>query len=342
MRYGNRTYDNRLDSFTGNLMIQINHIGIAGGVGRSLHPFAQLEQNLDVLRGQGFSMVEIGATALGLILHGELHRRRLADFVAVLRNVDLRYSLHGPNRLNLAYDSRHELCRQIMRCLIEVCQVAEIETLVYHSGLQALDEVRYGVRRVLLSDEEVVEGARREVAAFKALAPLAADAGVVIGMENGDSHLWEHNLIAQAGLPRTALSKYHARLHIAPIVEQLAAIDHPNIAMTLDVAHLHIAAHDMGFDYLAAVAEAAPWVRHLHLNDNFGLLDTGFDDESERWAYGEADLHLPPGWGSIPYAEVFARLPDYQGDLILEIKPGFLADAVEGRQTIEAILAGLA
>jgi ABC-type glycerol-3-phosphate transport system substrate-binding protein len=53
-------------------------------------------------------------------------------------------------------------------------------------------------------------------------------------------------------------------------------------AMTLDIAHLHIAAHDMGFDYLDAVAEAAPWVRHLHANDNFGKLDTGFDNEYER------------------------------------------------------------
>ena len=93
--------------------------------------------------------------------------------------------------------------------------------------------------------------------------------------------------------------------------------------MTLDIAHLHIAAHDLGFDYLEAVAQAAPWVGHLHANDNFGRLDQGYDHEVDRWAYGEADIHLPPGWGSIPYADVFARLPDYRGDLILEIKPGF-------------------
>ena len=72
--------------------------------------------------------------------------------------------------------------------------------------------------------------------------------------------------------------------------------------MTLDIAHLHIAAHDLGFDYLAAVAAAAPWVKHLHANDNFGRLDQGFDNEVDRWAYGEADIHLPPGWGSIPRA----------------------------------------
>jgi sugar phosphate isomerase/epimerase len=36
--------------------------------------------------------------------------------------------------------------------------------------------------------------------------------------------------------------------------------------------------------------------------------------------YGEADLHLPPGWGAIPFAEAFACLGDYEGDIILEIK----------------------
>ncbi|MEZ4836432.1 MAG: TIM barrel protein [Caldilineaceae bacterium] len=95
------------------------------------------------------------------------------------------------------------------------------------------------------------------------------------------------------GLPREALLKHHARLQITPIVRQLEAIDHPSVGMTLDIAHLHIAAHDMGFDYLDAVAEAAPWVVHLHANDNYGRLDTGFDSEPERWPYGEADIHLP-------------------------------------------------
>lgn len=319
--------------------MKIGRIGIAVGPGRGPRPFAQLEQNIDYMRSQGFTMVEVAVTGLRMIMNGELQPREVANFVSVLRNFDMRYSVHGPNRLNLAYDRRPDLCKRIMRCLIEICRAAGSERLVYHSGLQALDEAHYGVRRTLLSDAELEEGARREVAAFRELAPVAADAGVVIGMENGDSHLWEHNLMAQFGLPREALAKHHARLYIAPIVRQLEAIDHPNIAMTLDIAHLHIAAHDMGFDYLAAVSEAAPWVRHLHVNDNFGLLDSGFGEESERWAFGEADLHMPPGWGSIPYAEVFARLPDYTGDIILEIKPGFIEYGAEGREHIAQFVA---
>ncbi|MCL4860320.1 MAG: sugar phosphate isomerase/epimerase [Caldilineaceae bacterium] len=323
-------------------MIRINHIGIAGGVSLGPRKLAQLEQMLTFFQSQGFGMIELGVTGLGLIVNGAVRRRELAEVAAVLRNFDLRYSLHAPNRLNLAYDTRHELCRQVMHSLIEICRAFGVDRLVYHSGLQALDDAYHGVRRALLSADELAAGAAREVAAFREIAPRAADAGLVIGMENGDSHRWEHNVIAQAGLPREALLAHHARLLIGPIVRQLEAIDHPNIAMTLDIAHLHIAAHDMGFDYLAAVSEAGPWVRHLHVNDNFGKLDHGFDSEAERLPFGEADLHLPPGWGAIPYTEVFARLPNYTGDLILEIKPGYVDHAAEGRQHLEGVLSSLA
>jgi sugar phosphate isomerase/epimerase len=76
----------------------------------------------------------------------------------------------------------------------------------------------------------------------------------------------------------------------------------------------------------------------LQLSDNFGTLDQGFDLESDRWAFGEADIHLPPGWGSIPFLDVFARWTDYEGDLILEIKPGFMDCAGEGLQTMCRLL----
>jgi sugar phosphate isomerase/epimerase len=303
--------------------MQINGIGLAAGVSAGRGRMQRLEETLAHVQGLGYQLVELSFSSLGIIFDGEVRPEPLADLVAVTRNFDLRYTVHGLNRLNLAYDSRHDLSRRIMAAQLQVAHAVGASVLVYHSGLQALDGVHYGVRRNLLSEVELEEGAKREVAALRELGQFAADSGVVIGMENGDSHLWEHNIIAQFGLPRQSLSTHHARLHIPPIVRQLEAIDHPAVGMTLDIAHLHIAAHDMGFDYLDAVAEAAPWVRHLHANDNFGRLDTGFDSEPDRWTYGEADIHLPPGWGSIPYGDVFARLDGYVGDLILEIKGGF-------------------
>ena len=49
-------------------------------------------------------------------------------------------------------------------------------------------------------------------------------------------------------------------------------------------------------------------------------------------------MHMPPGWGSIPYREVFARLPDYRDDLILEIEAGLEDHLAEARANMQSIL----
>lgn len=319
--------------------MKVHAVGLAAGVAAGKGRMQQLEAALAHAQKLGYQLVEISFSSLGIIFDGAVRPQPLADLVAVTRNFDLRYTVHGLNRLNLAYDTRHDLCKRIMAAQIEVAGAVGASRLVYHSGLQALDAVHYGVRRTLLSEQELVEGAAREVTTLRALAPLARNAGVVIGMENGDSHLWEHNVMAQFGLTRADLATHHARMLIPPIVRQLEHIDDPAVGMTLDIAHLHIAAHDLSFDYLEAVEQAAPWVCHLHANDNFGRLDWGFDSESDRWAYGEADIHLPPGWGSIPYGDVFARLPHYQGDMILEIKGGFADYLGESLATMQTLVA---
>lgn len=318
--------------------ISIDAIGLAYTPKPGLDFLGRFEAGLDHLQKIGFGVVELSPEPFALIVNGALRRDALADFASILSNFDLRYSLHAPNRLNLAYDSRQALSLAIFENLLEICRGIGASRLVYHSGLQALDEARHGVRRKLLSHDELRTGRQQEIEAFRRLGPLAADSGVVIGMENGDSHLWEHTLMAQFGLPSSALLDHHARLHTAPIVEQLEAINHPNVAMTLDVGHLYIAANDMGFDYLEAVEIAAPWVRHLHVNDNFGKLDRGFDSESVRWVFGEADLHLPPGWGTVPYEEIFPRLRGYKGDLILEIKEGFADHLPEALSTMKQLI----
>ena len=321
-------------------MITIHDVGIAldmAGSNRLQH----LEQALAYVQSLGCWLVEVDPSPFRTIVYGQLRRPQLEEFVAVLKNFDLRYSIHGLARLNLAYDPRHELCRQIMACQVEICRRVGASRLVCHSGLQALDAVRYGVRSTLLTGAELEEGARREVAAFRDLAPVAADAGVVVCMENSDPHQWEYEVLARCGRPRAELATHHPRLYVEPIVRQLEAIDHPNAGLALDVGHLYIAAHERGFDYLEAVSTAAPWVRHLHVSDNLGLLDQGFDAEHERWPFGEADIHLPPGWGRIPYREVFTRLPGYQGDLILEIKSGFVDYLGEALTTMQEILRGV-
>ncbi len=279
----------------------------------------RLRECLAYVQELGYATGELGISGLNVIVNGELMPKQVETIQAVLSGYHLRYTVHAPNRTNLAFGYDLDQDKAILRACLRFCHAIDAHVLVYHSGLQALDAARTGMVP-LPDDDALVRGAEREVKALRELAPLAADLGVIIGMENGDPHLWEYAVLKANDKPPEELPKYHGRLRIAPIVAQLEAIDHPNAGMTLDLAHLHLATHALGVDYLDEVALAAPWVRHLHVNDNFGKLDVGFDSEKDRLPYGEADLHLPPGWAAIPLAKAFNQLKGYEGDLILEIK----------------------
>lgn len=318
--------------------MKINGIGKDVSDGYIDGRLERLEQCLKYFSILGYEVAELPITGLSVVVNGELFQPRVKAVSEILGKYDFRYTVHAPNRTNLAYGANHELEKSVLKASIQFCQHIGAKRLVYHSGLQALDAARTGT--VLLpTDDELKRGMEREIIALKELASLAAYADVIIGMENGDPHLWEYAVLKQNEKQPEELAKYHARLRIRPMIEQLQAIDHPNIGMTLDLAHLHLATHALGDDYLASVAEASPWVRHLHMNDNFGKLDVGFDNEKDRLPYGEADLHLPPGWASIPFAQAFARLEGYEGDLILEIKERYWDHFGEALHNTQRLLA---
>ena len=267
----------------------------------------------------GFTVVELPIPGLNVIMNGELIPQRVEAVLKTIAPFDLRYSVHAPGRTNLAFGKNLEMEYRVLEACVRFTQAVGARVLVYHSGLQALDAARTGAAS-LPSEDDLARGTAREVAALRRLAPIAGDLGVMIGMENGDPHLWEYAVLMKNGRAPDDLAQYHARMRTSAIVAQAEAVNHSNVGITLDLAHLHLATHALGEDYLEAIMTASPWVCHVHINDNFGKLDAGFDSEGDRLLYGEADLHLPPGWAAIPFAEAFGRLNDYEGDIVLEIK----------------------
>ncbi|HLV36070.1 MAG TPA: sugar phosphate isomerase/epimerase [Spirillospora sp.] len=315
----------------------MNVTAIGVSIGASNGYLSELDGALKYAQESGYELVEIGVSTLNLILNGRLIPDLCQRVQEMLARYDLRCTVHAPNRTNLAYGYDLALDYAVLQACIEFCHAIKADVLVYHSGLQAIEYVRTGVYP-LPSLDEMKRGAEREVESLRRIAPFAADHGVTICMENGDPHLWEYEIMRANGKPDSDLPLYHPRLRIPPIVDQVRAVNHPNVAMTLDLAHLFLAAHAVPFDYLEAVSQAAPVTRHIHLNDNFGKLDTGFDDGGVRAPYGEADLHLPPGWGTIPLAEAFSRLDNYEGYIILELKERYAEFFASARETIVKML----
>jgi sugar phosphate isomerase/epimerase len=78
----------------------------------------------------------------------------------------------------------------------------------------------------------------------------------------------------------------------------------------LDFSHAHIMAQFRGLDFVETLAAFAPQVNHLHVHDSFGRPTSidGFFRFAEKIAFGMGDLHLPMGWGDLPWDAVLPRL----------------------------------
>ena len=156
----------------------------------------------------GFALAELSLPSLSVIMNGELIPQRAEAIKQAIAPFDLRYSVHAPGRTNLAFRPDPDMEYRVLEACVRFCGEIGAGILVYHSGLQALDAARTGLAP-LPDDDELARGAEREVAALRQLAPIAADLGVIIGMENGDPHLWEYAVLKQQGKAPDELAKFH-------------------------------------------------------------------------------------------------------------------------------------
>ena len=324
--------------------MRITGIGINGDANHLNGSLSQLEKDMAFFHYCGFDTVELSVHGLDVVINGRLQQRQVDKVHAITKRFDFVYTVHAPNRLNLAFPQSwpghppalaHE--QDVFVACLDFCAAIGARVMVYHSGLIALQQAAFGL--AALPDDEALEQAReQEVSALRELMPLAAERGVVVVMENRDPHLWEVATLMRASLSPDQLLKYHAGMVIPNLVRQIEAVNHSNLGLTLDFAHLFLAANHCGFDYLEAIQQAAPYVRHLHGNDNFGRLGGAFDSLPEHIPYGDGDLHLPPGWGVIPHAEALAQLPAYEGRYILELHPRFYEHFPEALETMRRII----
>jgi len=258
-------------------------------VGIAVSHTADLHGELTFLHDLGYDAVEISPDAFDLIFCGRLHSPLVNDVVPVLERHGFRYSVHSPAALDLRDLRDHELQVQMAESVVEFCRLIHAEVLVLHFEQQSADPA--------------VEAAFLD--ATRRLADRAQDQRLRIGVENIEVE------------------------RLAPVLEFVRRVDRPNVGLTFDVGHAFLAARHFGFDYLEAVRAARPLLIHLHVTDNFGRYDplrlenfTLYRTQRSRdiFPVGRGDLHLPVGWGAIPYDETFAALRGYQGSVITEYR----------------------
>lgn len=241
------------------------------------------------VRDFGFQCVELNLGMLPLIIGGEVCQPFVQFLSGVMEQIPLFYTAHAGFGLDLRDLPRHELHKRVLQASIDVCG-------------------QLGITRLVLHFEKASPVEREEAAFFQAhreAADYAARKNVMLCMENVE------------------IEDYRR------VVEMVRRIDHPFFRMTLDLGHLFLSVNHFGGEFLQAVRECAPYVEHLHINDNLGwfeplrlsdftqyrLLPMGY-----RVTYGSGDIHLPPLWGKVPIREALEilRAFHYRGIFLCE------------------------
>jgi sugar phosphate isomerase/epimerase len=266
--------------------------------------FEEMRQFLDEAAAAGFGYAELGGRGLGVVIGGTVQQSRIAALRDALVDCPLRLTLHSSwyssGRTGNLLDAGSAATQRLgLLADLEVAGEIGAEVLVYHAGVLPN---RYS------DGAELTAGMAAEREELRGLADEAGARGIMIAVEN------------RAPTPAVLTRRsYGMRLDL--VAEQVREIDHPHVTMCLDVGHAYLAATYLNFDFLPAVRAVAPVVGHIHLHDNFGRMARQPDGNPyELELLGEGDLHLPPGWGTIPLAEVLAVPYPLDPAIILEAR----------------------
>ncbi len=295
-------------------MAAVRGAGFSSGVSEDAN-FDRLRLDLDEAVKLGIEFVELPIFAMDLIAGGRVLQGQLRRLKDAIAGRGLGFTAHGPIAINFMNEPgnvpRH---LAVAKATIEVAAEIGAVHVILHTGHmpghdEAAIETAYEVQRNALST----------------LGEIAAAHALILAVEN----IFVHEAASHTALP-------------SRLAREIEAIGHPNVRACLDFSHGAITCKARGADFMEEAKALARVAKHLHLHDSFGdphQLRTSL--RSERLAYGLGDLHLPIGWGNLPWQEMMAEFtfePDVIFNLELPIPYWFaLSDNVQAMQEMIGI-----
>ena len=261
--------------------------GVAG-TGITAHKrqndLSDFADELDMIEALGVEFIELSTFDMDVVVGGRIRRPQLAALKRACAGRSIGYSIHGPLAINFM-DEPYRLQRHmdVLAASLDVAAELNAGHYVIHSGLAPVQQGD-GI--------EAAYGRQRE--ALARAGDLARGHDIVLCVET-----------LFAGFDGKGHASSPRRLAV-----ELAAIDHPNVMATIDFSHswLMLGWDGRRSDFLDEIKALAPFARHLHVHDSFGRQDDiWMDTEGERLDYGHGDLHLPVGWGDIPWEMLMAE-----------------------------------
>lgn len=272
--------------------MSIKGVGINAHSPRINGDIELLERDLAHFKKIGFDYVEIPVHGVDGVINGKLNLENVKRVKKALRRYNLKATAHSPDFLNLRKNN-FDLQEEVFQSSIEFASELEAKVLVYHNGDFKGREQQSELRNLV---------SEWEIRALKTLGEFADKRGIQISLENGASS-------------------------IEGLITIVKKIDRENVGITYDFGHafLYYSCHGGEKKFLASIKEALPYLKHIHIHDNFGRANMTSQDASyiNRLPFGEGDLHMPPGMGRIPYEKIFPLIREYKGIAMAEIYPRY-------------------
>ncbi len=284
---------------------------------------AVLRKFLERFLDAGFSYAEIPIHGMDCLIDGSLCGTRVADTRRVLSDFPLGYTVHSPDQLNLADENDPGTHARALRSTIDFASEIGAKLVVYHgsarSGVAGKAEAGQGLagRGLAPFDPASPPAAPSALRALWAdeidrlggVADYAAGSGVTVAVEN---------------IFRQSAGEVTYRIDPRELACVVSAVDSPALGICFDFGHAFISAGEAGFAIDEALRAVAPRLAHVHIHDNFGKPPIPNARPIDMMFRGAGDLHLPPGWGAIPYDTLFPIFAaDFSGVFTLELQPRF-------------------
>ena len=242
------------------------------------------ENQVQDLENMGASSAEIPLYELDVISGKKIIQEELNLLQNITGKSKLKFSIHGSMSVNLLDEEYLNDHIEVLKKEIEVCSFLDVNILVTHFGHTSLEtsknQTKYN-QLINIQKEQYFE-----------LAEIAKKYGVTLCIENIFPYTSGHY---------TALP--------SEVSKNISEINHPNARTTIDFSHAYINCNLQSKDLISELETMAPHTEHLHVHDSFGkfkTMDTYIFPEDIT--YGQGDIHLPLGWGDIPFDKIFSTL----------------------------------
>jgi len=93
-----------------------------------------LEKTLSNFQDIGFDYAEIPVHGVDAIFNGKINWLQIREIKDILKKFKLKYTVHGPDLLNLMDSSNFKLQKEIFKSGIEFANAIGAEIFVYHGG----------------------------------------------------------------------------------------------------------------------------------------------------------------------------------------------------------------